>query len=94
MKKLIISVFMFAMIAGASVNSTANATLAETPGVVATPNLVYCLWGHESGLVAGGVMGTLVGGGTTTGLFLAGKGILISVGVGSGIGAVILGAGI
>lgn len=94
MKKLILSVFMFAMIASASVNSTANATLAETPGVVATPNLVYCLYNSNAALTAGSVMATLVGGGTTGWLIVAGKGLLVSVGVGSGIGAAILGAGI
>ena len=94
MKKLILSVFMFALIAGASVNSSANATLAETPGVVATPNLVYCLWGHESGLVGGATMATLAGGGTTAWLIVAGKTLAVSVGVGSGVGALFLGAGI
>ena len=63
MKKLILSVFMFALIAGASVNSTANAPLAETSGVVATPNLIYCLTNGgtdvrgEGAAVGGSILG-------------------------------------
>ena len=64
MKKLILSVFMFALIAGASVNSTANATMAENPGVVATPNIIYCLTSGGTDVKATGaaVGGTVLGG--------------------------------
>ena len=58
MKKLILSVFMFALIAGASVNSTANATLGATPGVVATPNLIYCITGHDIINTSAGALGS------------------------------------
>ena len=72
MKKLILSVFMFALIAGASVNSTANATLAESPGVVATPNLIYCLASQDIRKTSAGVLGTIAGGwGIKTGLGIA-----------------------
>ena len=72
MKKLILSVFMFAMIASASVNSTANATLAETPGVVATPNVIYCLSGHDIISTSAAVLGTVAGAwGVKVGLGLA-----------------------
>lgn len=94
MKKLILSVFMFAMIAGASVNSTANATLAETPGVVATPNLIYCLYNSNAALTGGAVLGTLAGGGTTAWLITAGYGLVACVGIGTGVGALIFGAGV
>lgn len=47
MKKLILSVFMFALIAGASVNSTANAPVSETSDI-AMPQLVYCLTNSEA----------------------------------------------
>ncbi len=72
MKKLILSVFMFALIAGASVNSTANATLAETPGVVATPNVIYCLSGHDIISTSAGALAAIAGGwGLKVGLGLA-----------------------
>ncbi len=72
MKKLILSVFMFALIAGASVNSTANATLAETPGVVATPNLIYCLSGSDIRETSAGALAAVSGGwGLKAGLGLA-----------------------
>lgn len=72
MKKLILSVFMFALIAGASVNSTANATLAETSGVVATPNLILCLTGTDIISTSAGLLGTIAGGwGVKVGLGLA-----------------------
>ena len=72
MKKLILSVFMFALIAGASVNSTANATLAETPGVVATPNLIYCLANQDVRKTSAGALAAVSGGwGLKAGLGLA-----------------------
>lgn len=72
MKKLILSVFMFAMIAGASINSTANATLAETPGVVATPNVIYCLSGYDIISTSAGALAAIAGGwGLKVGLGLA-----------------------
>ncbi len=63
MKKLFLSVFMFALIAGASVNSTANASLAETSGVVATPHLIYCLSMEHADVrkTSAGVGGTVLG---------------------------------
>ncbi|MDE2726448.1 MAG: hypothetical protein OXI19_00395 [Gemmatimonadota bacterium] len=72
MKKLILSVFMFALIAGASVNSTANATMAENPGVVATPNLILCLTGHDVINTSSGAIAAIAGGwGLKVGLSLA-----------------------
>lgn len=72
MKKLILSVFMFALIAGASVNSTANATLAETPGVVATPNLILCLSGADIRETSAAALAAVAGGwGLKAGLGLA-----------------------
>ncbi|MXY49132.1 MAG: hypothetical protein F4Y38_07485 [Gemmatimonadetes bacterium] len=80
MKKLILSVFMFALIAGASVNSTANATLAETPGVVATPNLIYCLTGKDIINTSAGVLGTIAGGWAIK----VGLGLAACTGIGAG----------
>ena len=65
MKKLILSVFMFALIAGASVNSTANAPVSETSGI-AMPHLVYCLSKsdivlHAAGATAGTAAGVVWG---------------------------------
>ena len=94
MKKLILSVFMFALIAGASVNSTANASLAETPGIVASPNLIYCLYNSDAALVSGVALGGLAGGGTIGWLTAAGYGLIASVGIGTGVGAVLIGAGV
>lgn len=94
MKKLILSVFMFALIAGASVGSTANAPLAETAGIAASPNLAYCLWNSNAALVGGTAVGTLAGGGTIGWLTTAGYGLVASVGIGTGVGALIIGAGI
>ena len=94
MKKLILSVFMFALIAGASVNSSATATVAETPVIASSPNLAYCLWGSQAGLVGGVALGGLAGGGTTAWLIAAGYGLVASVGIGTGVGAVFIGAGI
>ena len=94
MKKLILSVFMSALIAGASVNSTANASLIENPVIAASPNLVYCLWGSQAALVGGVSLGGLAGGGTTAWLIAAQYGLLASVGIGTGVGAVLIGAGI
>lgn len=62
MKKLILSVFMFALIAGASLNSTANATLAESSGVVVTPNLIYCLSGADIRETSAGALAAVAGG--------------------------------
>ena len=64
MKKLILSVFMFALIAGASVNSTANASVSPTSGIVATPHLIYCLSRERADVrnTAAGVGGTVLGG--------------------------------
>ena len=94
MKKLILSVFMFALIAGASVHSTASTPMAETPGVVATPNLIYCMYSSNAALTAGAVLGGIAGGGTTAGLLMAGWSIVAAVSIGTGVGAVLLGAGI
>ena len=94
MKKLILSVFMFALIAGASVNSTANASLGETPGVVATPNLAYCLWGSDIALATGFALGGIAGSGTISSLAAIGYGVAASVGIGTGVGALLIGAGI
>lgn len=72
MKKLILSVFMFALIAGASVNSPANATLAKTPGVVATPNLILCLSGADIRETSAAALAAAAGGwGLKVGLGLA-----------------------
>ena len=64
MKKLILSVFMFALIAGASVNSTANAPWAESSGIVAMPHLIYCLSSGDSDVrnTAAGVGASVLGG--------------------------------
>ena len=94
MKKLILSVFMFALIAGASVNSAANSPLAETPGIAASPNLAYCLWGSEVALTGGGVLGSLAGGTTAAWMISTGYGLAACVGAATGVGAVVLGAGI
>ncbi len=94
MKKLILSVFMFALIAGASVNSAASSPLAQTPGIVASPNLAYCLWGSQAAMVGGVALGGLAGGGTTAWLIAASYGLVASVGIGTGVGAVFIGAGI
>ncbi len=94
MKKLILSVFMFALIAGASVNSAASSPLAETPGIAASPNLAYCLWGSQAAMVGGVALGGLAGGGTIGWLTAAGYGLVASVGIGTGVGAVFIGAGI
>lgn len=85
MKKLILSVFMFALIAGASVNSTANATLSETPGVVATPNLAYCLWGSEDARTSGYVLGGVGGGAAGGWAIVAGYGLAATVGIAVGV---------
>lgn len=94
MKKLILSVFMFALIAGASVNSTASAPLAETPGVVATPNLIYCLYNSNAALAAGSVLGGVAGGAAAGWLVTSGYGLLACVGGATGIGGLFIGAGI
>ena len=94
MKKLILSVFMFALIAGASVNSTASSPLAETPGIVASPNLAYCLWGSEVALTSSAVLGSLAGGTTAAWLIAAGYGLAACVGAATGVGALVLGAGV
>ena len=94
MKKLILTVFMLALIAGASFNSTANAPLAETPGIVATPNLIYCLYNSSAALAAGGVLGGIAGGAAAGWLVTSGYGLLACVGGATGIGAVFLGAGV
>ena len=61
MKKLILSVFMFALIAGASVNSTANTPVSETSGIVAMPHAIYCLTRtdvrKEGAAVGGSILG-------------------------------------
>ncbi len=61
MKKIILSVFMFALIAGTSVNSTANASVSESSGIVAMPHLIYCLTTadlrKEGAVVGGSVLG-------------------------------------
>lgn len=61
MKKLILSVFMFALIAGASVNSTANAPVSATSSIVAMPHAIYCLtrtdMRKEAATVGGSVLG-------------------------------------
>ena len=61
MKKLILSVFIFALIAGVTVNSTANAPLAETTGIVAMPHLIYCLTSTDVKGTAAGVGGSVLG---------------------------------
>ncbi len=94
MKKLILSVFMFALIAGASVGSTANAPLAETAGIAASPNLVYCLTGSETAMTGGSVLGSLAGGTTAAWMITAGYGLLACVGAATGVGAAILGVGV
>ena len=90
MKKLILSVFMFALIAGASVNSTANAQLAETQGIVATPNLILCLTGTDIINTSAGAMAAIAGGwGLKAGLGLAacvgltGGGLLLGFALGA-----------
>ena len=65
MKKFILSVFMFALIAGASVNSTANAPVSETSGI-AMPHLVYCLSKSSAALDAAGAAATA---GAATGVY-------------------------
>ena len=80
MKKLILSVFMFALIAGASVNSSASAPLTETPGVVATPNLILCLTGYDVISTSSGAIAAIAGG---WGL-KAGLGLAACVGLGAG----------
>ena len=82
MKKLILSVFMFALIAGASVNSPANAPLAKTPGVVATPNLILCLSGADIRETSAAALAA-VAGGTTWGLKV-GLGLAACVGLTAG----------
>ena len=62
MKKLILSVFMFALIAGASVNSPANASLAENPGIFTAPHLLYCLTSSDVKGESTAVVGTVAGG--------------------------------
>ena len=84
MKKLILSVFMFALIAGASVNSTANAPVSETSGI-AMPHLIYCLSkkqadGRNLAATAGGAVA--VGWG-----FKLGYGVVAIAGL-SGIGII------
>lgn len=94
MKKLILSVFMFALIAGASVNSTANAPDVVSSNMLATPNIAYCLWGSSitlnSGYVFGGAGFGVAGGWAVA----AGYGLAATLGIASGVGAAFLAAGV
>ena len=76
MKKLILSVFMFALIAGASVNSPANASVSPTSGIVATPHLIYCLTSSDVKGESTAVVGTVAGGWA----FKAGYGLAATLG--------------
>jgi len=94
MKKLILSVFMFALIAGASVNSTANTPVSETSVIAASPNLVYCLYNSEAALTSGAVLGGIAGGAAAGWLIKAGYGLAVCVGGATGFGALFLAAGV
>ncbi len=94
MKKLILSVFMFALIAGVGVTTSASAPDVESPNIVATPNIAYCLWGSSialnSGYVFGGAGFGVAGGWAVA----AGYGLAATLGIASGVGAAFLAAGV
>ena len=94
MKKLILAVFMFALIAGASVNSTANATLAETSSIAISPNLAYCLWGYEDARTSGYVLGGVGGGAAGGWAIVAGYGLAATVGIAVGVAGGVIALGL
>ena len=84
MKKFFLSVFMFALIAGASVNSTANAPVSESSGI-AMPHLIYCLTKSELALSAASAGATASAAAGAYWAIKLGYGLAVVAGV-SGVG--------